>query len=156
MPETPERGGRQVVIAPSEDEALSLTCIRCGICCATYHVRVGRSEGQRIAGHLGMDFYDWVGRYCEPRWPDPRSYLIRHEPGGCVFLERQSDERFALCSIYPVRPDSCREWAAGPHKAACAEGLARFWAVQVDDRGRFVGESVAVQRVRDALRALTG
>lgn len=136
-------------------EALDLPCIRCGVCCGIYHVRISKAEACRLATYMGMDLYDWVGRYCEPRWPDPRSYLIRHENGACVFLERQPDERFALCSVYTVRPESCREWAAGPYKPACVEGLRRFWNVTVDDAGRFVGEPDAVARVRQMIREMT-
>lgn len=129
-------------------EALNLPCIRCGVCCSMYQVRMSKAEGLRIALHMGLDFYDWVGRYCEPRWPDPRSYLIRHENGACVFLQRQEHERFALCRIYSVRPYACRDWAAGPYKPACAEGLERLWNVTVDEEGSLQGTREAVQRMR--------
>jgi len=95
-----------------------------------------------------MDFYEWTGRYCEPRWPDPRSYLLRHDNGACVFLDRQDDERFGLCRIYAVRPESCRKWVADPYKPACGAGLKRFWAVTMDDSGRFAGDPGAVERMQ--------
>jgi Fe-S-cluster containining protein len=153
--ESPERRKPEAEGGAGDANLENFPCIRCGVCCGIYHVRVGRSEGERIAEHLGMEFYDWVGRYCEPRWPDPRSYLIRHENGGCIFLERAKDERFALCSIYPVRPVSCREWAAEPDKPACAQGLSRFWNVNIDDEGRIVGDPDAVQRVRGVLETFS-
>ena len=134
-------------------EALDLPCIRCGVCCSIYQVRMSKAEGLRIARRMGIDFYDWVGRYCEPRWPDPRSYLIRHENGACAFLERQEDVRFALCRIYEVRPHACRDWAAGPFKPACADGLKRLWNVAVDEEGSLQGTTEAVQQVRLLLKS---
>ena len=150
MPETGDE-----LVAASAGEALDMPCIRCGVCCSMYQVRISKAEGMRIATHMGLDFYDWVGRFCEPRWPDPRSYLVRQEHGCCVFLQRQDDERFALCSIYGVRPSACRDWAAGPYKPACVEGLMLLWGVTVDDEGRFVGVEEDVEVVREMVRLIS-
>jgi hypothetical protein len=131
----------------------ALACIRCGVCCTVYQVRISQMEAQRIAALMGLDYWDWVGRYCDPRWSDPRSHLIRHGDDGCVFLD-DADGKVALCRIYGVRPVSCRDWSAGIFKPACQEGLRRFWNVEVDQDGRLSGSPEALSLIDDFLRRL--
>ena len=129
-------------------------CIRCGICCSIYQVRISREEATVLASHMSMEFYEWVGRFCDPRWYDPRSYLVRHEGGHCVFLKRGADERTYLCSVHEVRPSSCREWRAGLDKPECREGLRRYWSVRVDEDGNLLGTPTALSRLQRHLRSL--
>jgi Fe-S-cluster containining protein len=133
----------------------SFGCILCGICCSVYQVRTSREEAQAIADHMSMEFYDWVGRFCDPRWHDSRSHLVRHEGGHCVFLKRGEDRRKALCSIYSVRPSSCREWRAGTDKLECQEGLRRYWHVQVDENQGLTGTPLALSRLQRFLESLS-
>jgi len=135
------------------EEPFDLPCIRCGVCCTVYQVRISPTEARQIADCLGMEYWDWVGRYCDPRWSDPRSHLIRHDDGGCVFLERLSEE-VALCRIYGVRPASCRDWCAGVFKPACQDGLKRFWQVGVDSSGQLQGTPEALSRLGEFVRLL--
>jgi len=130
-----------------------LPCIRCGVCCSVYQVRISPSEAVAIAESMGMERWDWVGRFCDPRWHDPRSHLIRHDENGCVFLDR-SQEHVSLCSIYAVRPSACRDWAAGVFKPACQRGLKQGWQVEVDDAGRLRGSEDALSRLDSFLRSL--
>ena len=123
-------------------------CILCGICCSVYQVRISREEAATLADHMSMEFYEWVGRFCDPRWHDSRSYLVRHENGHCVFLKRGDDRRKALCTVYGVRPSSCREWQAGLEKLECQEGLRRYWHVQVDENERLIGTPLALSRLQ--------
>lgn len=134
-----------------QTDELDLTCIRCGVCCTVYQVRIGRAEAGQIAESMGMDYWDWVGQYCDPRWSDPRSHLIRHDDRGCVFLSH-SPEQGALCGIYRVRPSSCRDWAADALKPACQEGLRRFWNVTVDPAGRLQGSEDDLSRLQAFLQ----
>ncbi|MFC2008491.1 YkgJ family cysteine cluster protein [Chloroflexota bacterium] len=138
----------------AEAEALSFDCILCGICCSIYQVRITREEAATLADHISMEFYDWVGRFCDPRWHDSCSYLVCHEGGHCVFLKRGDDRRTALCSVYDVRPSSCRDWKAGTDKPECQEGLRRYWKVQVDDGRHLVGTPLALSRLRTFLDLL--
>ena len=135
------------------EEPFDLPCVRCGVCCTVYQVRISPTEARQIADCLGMEYWDWVGRYCDPRWSDPRSHLIRHDDGGCVFLERSSEE-VALCRIYGVRPASCRDWFAGVFKPACQDGLKRFWQVGVDSSGQLKGTPESLSRLEEFLRLL--
>ena len=139
----------------AEASAPSFECILCGICCSVYQVRISREEAATLADRMSMEFYEWVGRYCDPRWHDSRSYLVRHEGGHCVFLERRDDRRTALCSVYDVRPSSCREWQAGMDKPECQEGLRRYWHVQVDGDHRLAGTPLALSRLRAFLDSLS-
>jgi len=144
--EVPDSGSS----GPSTDHAINppepfnLPCIRCGVCCTVYQVRISPGEAREIANSMGLDYWDWVGRYCDPRWSDTRSHLIRHDDHGCVFLDHSRREG-SLCGIYRVRPLSCRDWAAGVFKPACQAGLKEIWHVGVDDSGQLQGspESLA-------------
>ncbi len=136
-------------------EPFDLPCIRCGVCCSIYQVRIGTAEAIAIAERMGMERWDWVGRYCDPRWHDTRSHLIRHDADGCVFLDRSSPG-VVLCSIYDVRPSACRDWAAGVFKPACREGLRRYWQVEVNDAGRLQGSAESLARLDRFFRLLHG
>jgi len=130
-----------------------LPCIRCGVCCTVYQVRISPAEARAIAEHMDLERWDWVGRYCDPRWHDTRSHLIRHDDGGCVFLTRSAGG-VSLCSIYEVRPEACRDWAAGVFKPACRDGLKRFWQLEVSEDGRLQGSAASVARLDTFLRSL--
>ncbi len=135
------------------DEPFDLPCIRCGVCCTVYQVRLSPSEAQTVADAMGFEYWDWVGRFCDPRWPDPRSHLIRHDDRGCVFLDRPNDQ-VALCRIYRVRPSACRDWAADVFKPACQDGLKRIWHISVDASGRLQATAEARNRFDEFLAGL--
>ncbi len=130
-------------------ESFTLPCFQCGVCCTVYQVRIDMPEARAIAEHMGMELYDWVGRYCDPRWSGTQSHLIRHERGSCVFLERSKGSKTALCSIYGVRPSSCRNWTSGVDKPECREGLWRHWRISVNPEGQLDGPPAALARFRD-------
>ncbi len=134
-------------------EPFDLPCIRCGVCCTVYQVRISPSEAREIAESLGLDYWDWVGRYCDPRWSDTRSHLIRHDDDGCVFLDHSRSE-VALCRIYSVRPSSCRDWHAGVFKPACQAGLKDVWHIHVDDSGQLQGSAESLAELQEYLRLL--
>lgn len=134
-------------------EPFDLPCFRCGVCCTVYQVRISPAEAREIADCMGMDYWDWVGRHCDPRWSDPRSHLIRHDDNGCVFLDHSHGE-VSLCHIYKVRPASCRDWCAGVFKPACQDGLKRLWNVGVDSSGQLQGTPEVLSRLQAFLRPL--
>jgi Fe-S-cluster containining protein len=137
-----------------ERESFTLPCFQCGVCCSVYQVRIDTSEARAIAEHMGLELYDWIGRYCDSRWAGTQSHLIRHERGSCVFLERSRDSKTALCSIYDVRPSSCRNWASGVDKPECREGLRRHWRISVSPGGQLDGPPASLARFRDLIRML--
>lgn len=134
-------------------EFAELPCFRCGICCAVYQVRISPAEARCIAASMDLDYWDWVGRYCDPRWSDPRSHLIHHNEKGCAFLDYSTAQE-SLCRIYQVRPYSCREWAASVFKPACQEGLKQRWGLSVDSDGRVKGTPDTKQRFERFLAQL--
>ena len=135
-------------------ESFTLPCFQCGVCCSVYQVRIDTPEARVIAEHMGMELYDWVGLYCDPRWHGTQSHLIRHERGSCVFLERSRGSKTALCGIYGVRPSSCRDWASGVDKPECREGLWRYWRISVSPEGQLDGTPEVLARFRDLIRML--
>jgi uncharacterized protein len=134
--------------SPLSPGPFDLPCIRCGVCCTVYQVRISPGEAREIADSMGMDYWDWVGRYCDARWSDPRSHLIKHDDHGCVFLDHSRHEE-SLCGIYRVRPSSCRDWPAGVFKPACQAGLREIWRVSVDDSGQLQGDAESISALRD-------
>lgn len=135
-------------------ETFTLPCFQCGVCCSVYQVRIDTSEARAIAEHMGMELYEWVGRYCDPRWHGTQSHLIHHERGACVFLNRSKGSKVALCGIYAVRPASCRSWASGVNKPECREGLRRHWRIGVSPEGQLDGTPEALARFGDLVRML--
>ncbi|MBN1857000.1 MAG: YkgJ family cysteine cluster protein [Dehalococcoidia bacterium] len=140
-------------VGGGESPATDVPCFRCGICCRIYQVRIERHEAEAISAHMGMELYDWVGKYCDPRWRGTESFLVRHEGDGCVFLV-PDDRKCASCSIHGVRPLSCREWEAGLHKEECREGLRSRWHITVSSGGMLEGSAKALTRFQEFLTTL--
>lgn len=138
-----------------EADSSEFRCVLCGICCSVYQVCISHEEAASIAAHMSMDFYEWVGMFCDPRWHDARSYLIRHDVGRCIFLRRGENRRIATCGIYQFRPSSCRDWEASLNKPECIEGLRRYWKVGVDADGNVCGSAVSMARLRAFLASDT-
>ena len=80
------------------------SCKRSGNCCAIPGgiVRVGEDDVRAIAGHLGISVEAFRSRYLQPDG-------VRLKDGfgtRCVFLQDGADSG---CTIYPVRPQKCRD-----------------------------------------------
>jgi Fe-S-cluster containining protein len=102
-------------------------CDGCGACCGYYMIFASRrdaereprieAECQRLAPWLETD-----------RWTFRLNPLPFHE--SCCFLD--TDRR---CTVYPTRPDVCREFAAGDEpcqRARAARGLPPLAPVDPD------------------------
>jgi Fe-S-cluster containining protein len=83
-----------------------IDCTTCANCCRNSIVPVSRPEIEAIAAFLGRTAEDVTARYTAPDSADPRSRVLQSSDGGCVFLKGN------LCSIYPARPEPCRDF---PH-----------------------------------------
>ncbi len=134
-------------------EKPGIPCFRCGICCTRYQVRVCLAEAHELAGRLVATWKEFREKYTDPRWPGTESFLLRHDSGACVFLERQESNQ-AFCTIHSFRPLSCREWQAGLDVQECWEGLARYWGLGVDESGNFTGMDEAIQRFQAFLGSI--
>jgi Fe-S-cluster containining protein len=89
-------------------------CDRCvkSDCCSFEFILVTRDEAARILGFLGEPADALPRHFVEAR--DVGEYFdlhIRHERGHCRFLKKVGKQM--RCSIYPVRPQVCREFDAG-------------------------------------------
>lgn len=87
----------------------AFACKRSGNCCAIPggFVRVGAADVEAIAAHLGLDV-----AACKSRYLQADGETLKDGLGNrCVFL---ADGPRPTCSIYPVRPQRCRDWPFWP------------------------------------------
>jgi len=89
-------------------------CTRCGNCCRTGTVPVTSREIYAIAEFLGFASADEMRElYIDPAvtW-NSRDGIVRKNQNGCAFLQKGLS-RFAVCSVYPVRPEHCADHTPG-------------------------------------------
>lgn len=94
--------------------AVPADCTRCGICCT--------SEGQR---HVAVTGDDWsrLGEHAEDvtEWIGNKAFM-KMVDGHCAALTAHDEGRY-LCSMYEVRPETCR--ALPQASAACEAEIER-------------------------------
>ena len=86
-------------------DGLRFRCTRCGNCCTGEpgHVWVNPEELAAIAEHRGEPVEEVVALYTYVAY---RGRSLREMGNGdCVFYDR-----WAGCTVYPVRPRQCRTW----------------------------------------------
>jgi uncharacterized protein len=130
----------------------NIPCFRCGVCCRTYQVHLDEDELEQLVRDLGINHRQFVKDFTDPRWPGEKTFLIKHENGGCIFLER-NDERETGCRIHRFRPKACREWSAGSGKKECRKG-AFLWGVEMGEQGDFTGSPQNVEIFKNFLANL--
>ena len=138
----------------SSGEEPSATCFRCGLCCTKYQVLMGLMEARAIADELGLSFEKFVEGYIDPAWPGERDFLLRHQDGHCVFLNRTNEGRESRCSIHRVKPRACLEWTASLFRKECREGLARYWGLTVSVAGNPEGPEANLKEFNAFLESL--
>lgn len=83
-------------------------CERCGNCCkGEGMVKIGKTEAQRIAAHLNLEFDDFLKRFTKRAGPG--KWWLLDQPGEeqwCTFLTRDEEGLFS-CGIHEVKPDQC-------------------------------------------------
>lgn len=112
--------GKEITIA----EQIPIPCFRCGICCIRYHPSLTPEDIDNIASALGILPSQCISEYAV-KVPTKEGYLLKHTRRGCVFLAWEADGK-ARCTIYPWRPQACREWTPSLSKPECLEGLAKL------------------------------
>ncbi|MFC1903161.1 YkgJ family cysteine cluster protein [Chloroflexota bacterium] len=106
------------------EEAQTLVkCLRCGVCCTRYQPRLTAAEVKRTARGLRLSVDDFLSIFVQVTVV---GYLLRQSEEGCVFLTWEENKPRATCSIYPFRPDSCRDWIPSLSHHECREGLLRL------------------------------
>lgn len=115
-------GGQQYLMG---QELPPIECFCCGICCERYQPRVTSKEIKTIAVHLGIGKCEFASRYVQ-QVPLKEGFLLRRSEKGCVFLSPGDRGKRAKCTIYNVRPRTCRDWIASLSRPECREGLNRI------------------------------
>ncbi len=101
----------------------SINCFRCGLCCIRYQPRLTEDEIAELARRLSLSPGDFLSSYIQVTTV---GYLLRQVENRCIFLFIEEEGNRASCTIYPFRPEACRNWTPGPTRRECREGLARL------------------------------
>ena len=123
----------------TKQEASSIRCIRCGICCTKYQPVLNLEEAHLIADRLKVGWEYFLAEYADQRWPGKQSILIRHSNGACLFLQICPQKMQRLCLVHDCKPACCLEWESGLERADCREGLKTQWGLTLDPSGLIAG-----------------
>lgn len=89
-----------------EDIFMEINCLECANCCSTTPALITDKDAQRIARHFKITIRDFYQKYTVR--DDDGDDVFRQTP--CTFLGKDN-----YCSIYDVRPNSCREYPHTDH-----------------------------------------
>ena len=128
---------------PSEpwyQDGLCFECTQCGNCCtgAPGVVWVDDDDIRRIAEYRGNG--EGEVRVMHTRPYVGRTSLQEFANGDCTFFDSQSRR----CTIYPVRPQQCRNW---PFWTSNLESPETWTQVQADCPGIGSGPTIDVEAI---------
>lgn len=83
-----------------------INCLNCANCCSTTPALITDKDAQRIARHFKISTKEFYRKYTVR--DDDGDDVFRQTP--CIFLGKDN-----YCSIYDVRPNSCREYPHTDH-----------------------------------------
>jgi len=103
-----------------EDKLGQFACARCNRCCRQAgYVYLEKNEAEKIAGHLGLEAFEFVNRDCELL--NRRELVLKKNADeSCIFLTEEG------CRIHAAKPRQCREFPVRWRTAASfdyCEGL---------------------------------
>lgn len=111
----------------AEDIESQIDCRACASCCKVAETDVTKRDIDRIARHLRITPKEFVERYTTMSAYEQEEPILRRQESGCIFLEGND------CSIYEIRPDTCRDF---PHLVRGAGSFeSRMW--QMVDRATY-------------------
>lgn len=127
LDDIPEEMMNDLDLAYSVCEELSFMaeCTCCGKCCHQPYITVMDEEVERISTHLEMNPYDFVVEYLQR--VDDRWLFSKDKDGPCAFLG--DDNR---CTIWPQRPEICRDFPYMVSKLMSIVYLAIVYNVEPD------------------------
>ena len=131
-----------------------IPCLRCGVCCTRYQVRLDLIEARRICEGLGLSWYTFLGNYIKPHWTGVDSFLLRQQDGVCVFLKHTNEPHRTICLIHAWKPSACREWTPSLYRRECQQGLLRCWGLTVTPEGELRGSEEGIQRFQLFMESL--
>ena len=125
---------------PWYQDGLCFECTQCGNCCtgAPGVVWIDDDDIRRIAEYRGNG--EGEVRVMHTRPYAGRTSLQEFANGDCTFFDSQSRR----CSIYPVRPQQCRNW---PFWTSNLESPETWTQVQVDCPGIGSGPTIDVETI---------
>jgi Fe-S-cluster containining protein len=127
---------------PWYQDGLRFECTQCGNCCtgAPGVVWVDDDDIRRIAEHTGRG--EGEIRVMHTRPYAQRTSLQEFANGDCTFF----DPRARRCTIYPVRPQQCRNW---PFWDSNLETPEAWQEVQVECPGAGHGQIYSVEAIQE-------
>jgi len=129
-----------------------IPCFRCGICCQRYQPYLDLEEVKLISSKLGITPEEFLEQYADARWPSSRSFLIRHNEQGCIFLTTGREKYEKLCLIHSFKPACCSAWQAGLQKPECRDGLRLIWSLDLDEFGCISGDEKKIEEFLNFLK----
>ena len=130
-----------------------IPCLKCGMCCKGYLVRISLIEAKRIADGLGIAWRYFQNRYVTECWDGADSYYINQCDGVCVFL-KPSGIRSTVCLVHSFKPSACLEWTPSLSRRQCKSGLVRYWGLTVDHTGELIGPEERLREFHSFLESL--
>ena len=100
-----------------------IPCFQCGLCCIYLRVKLTTNDLKILAEHLRVSNDDLSHRYVEKI---STGYVLRQIENRCVFLICEDNGTRDICSIYPSRPEACRNWVPSLSCPECQEGLRKL------------------------------
>ena len=127
---------------PWYQDGLCFECTQCGNCCtgAPGVVWVDDDDIRRIAEYTGKG--EGEIRVMHTRPYAGRTSLQEYANGDCTFFDPQARR----CTIYPVRPQQCRNW---PFWVSNVETPEAWREVQGDCPGAGRGERYSVEAIQE-------
>jgi Fe-S-cluster containining protein len=114
------RADHKMLGFPADED---IECVHCGECCSNHTGEVGTDEIEKIASHLGLSLEKMWNDFLEPgscSWNRHRAVFRKTRANRCPFMEVRAGST-SFCSIYDVRPLSCRSTAGLISK--CIRGM---------------------------------
>ncbi|HTA43026.1 MAG TPA: YkgJ family cysteine cluster protein [Bryobacteraceae bacterium] len=111
----------------AEEVESQIDCRSCASCCKVAETDVTKRDIDRLARYLGISSREFIERYTTMSAFEQEEPILRRRESGCIFLDGND------CSIYEVRPDTCRDF---PHLIRGAGSFeSRMW--QMVDRATY-------------------
>jgi Fe-S-cluster containining protein len=118
-------------------------CTACANCCRHSAVSVNKKEIENIASYLGVSPEEGARLYSVPDPEAPALRTLVNSPDGCVFLDGN------LCTIYPARPQACRDF---PHVGPGTHSLGG----RASSLGRWAPLCPIIYNALESYKVLTG
>ena len=101
----------------------AVPCFRCGLCCTYFLIKLTNQDIRVLAQGLGLTRREFMGKFVKKT---PVGPVLRQKGNDCIFLDQDETRAVSGCSVYPFRPEVCRNWVPSLSRSECQEGLRRL------------------------------